>query len=42
MRVKWYGSTLCITTHNMVVSAYEFAGLLHMSSQVANLTTKSR
>ncbi len=38
--VKWYG-TLCTTTHNMVVSAYEFA-LVRMSTQGADLTTKSR
>jgi hypothetical protein len=31
LAVKWYGS-LCITTHNMVVSEYEYA----------DLTTKSR
>ena len=37
---KWYG-TLCITTHNMVVSAYEFA-VVSMSTQVTDLVTKSR
>jgi hypothetical protein len=38
--VKWYG-THVPTAHNMVVSAYEFA-LVRMSTQVADLTTKSR